>query len=187
MARGVSNQAKDTATTATNLATAQANLNQQQQQQNTDFFNSIAQNYRDIIAAPGYTPEQQSAITNSEMGSLGATYDALGNQAKLNATRTRNDAAYTSLLDDLARSKGEQAADLAAKTEAGFAQNAQQQREMALGGLSKLYGVNTDLLSRQLGLPPEYLNASTGALNTANNAGSSFGFGLGPFSFGTKF
>ena len=168
MARGVSQQAQNQATQTEQMATAQQQQNQQLQQRNQGQLNSLLGSYNSILANPGYTPAQQNAITQSTMGSLGATYDALQNSAKMNAARTRNDAGQTALLDDLARSHGEDAANLAAKNQTNFANNAQQQQEMALSGMSKLYGVNTDLLGKSLGLPVSYFNAANSSLGVAN-------------------
>lgn len=168
VARGVSQQEQTQATTAENSAAAQQQQNAQLQAQNQSQFNDLQQNYQNILQNPGYTPAQQSSITNATMGSLGATYDSLKNQANLTAARTRNQAGYSSLLDSLAQNQGSQAASLAAKNQTNFANDAQSQQNMALSGMSKLYGVNTGLLQTSLGLPAGYLNSANSSLSVAN-------------------
>jgi hypothetical protein len=49
----------------------------------------------------------------------------------------------------------------------------------ALQGLSGLYGVDTNLLSRSLGIPPELLNARANASRSSGGFFSSLGSGLG--------
>lgn len=166
MARGVSQQAQNDAT----QITAQNNaLNEQNQQQ----LQQLQTGYGNILANPGYTPGQQSAITNATMGGLGGTFDNLSNQIKTTAARTGNEAGVTGGLDKLAMTHGADAATLAAKNQAGFAQDAQSQQMEALKGLSSIYGMDVDELAKQLGIPANYLN-------TANAASPKFSLGLGP-------
>lgn len=167
--RGANNQLGQIATSDQNAAT-QAQQNNQQtvssaQNQQNSLMQTLAPAYQSILANPGYTPAQQSSITNATMGSLGATYDSLKNQADLTAARTRNDASSSALLDDLARQHGTDAAALAAKNQTNFANNSQQQQDMALKGLSGLYGQNMDTLRSSLGLAPQYMSGATSALN----------------------
>jgi len=51
----------------------------------------------------------------------------------------------------------------------------------ALQGLGGIYGVDTNLLARGLGIPPEYLNIRQQA---SRGGGFRFGFGPGGPSFG---
>ena len=101
-----------------------------------------------------------TAQTQATMGGLGGTYDQLFSQAKNTAARTGNQAGVAAGLDKLATTKGAEGAQLAAQNVVG-------QQDTALKGLQGLYGMNTDLLSKSLGVPAEYLNASTAGQNAS--------------------
>ena len=62
-----------------------------------------------------------------------------------------------------------------------FANEAQRRKEVGLGGLSGLYGVNQDEIARLLGLGPGLLQA-----RAAGRGGFGIGFGPGGLSFGFR-
>ncbi len=151
MARDVKKQAMSQSAQAQQQTQA---LEQQRQGQQS----RLTRGYEQIAAAPGYNQDEKGAITRATMGGLGATYDALQNSAGLRSARTRNESGYNELLGQLARTRGRQAGEIGATTEAGFADVRRADRNTALSGLGSIYGVNTDLLARQMGLPAQYLN-----------------------------
>ncbi len=78
MGRGAANNALDQ---AKSIEANNTQLQAQQQQQNQ----ALTQQYNAIATNPGYTPAQQSAITNAALGGLGSAYDSLTNNASLRA------------------------------------------------------------------------------------------------------
>ena len=156
-------------------ATNQALYNQGQSLSNT-----AAGGYQYLLANPGYTPAQQSAITNQSMGALSSAFGALAQSAANRMARTRNSAGYSALLDDLARQQGQQTASLAQQNQFCFANQAKQDQLAALQGLSGLYGVNSSLLGRTLGIPGQLLGTRTQLAN-APGFGSTFAQALGGF------
>jgi len=133
-----------------------------------------------LYTSGGYSPEEKSAITGESLGALGSAFDALQQRAENRAARTRNAAGFGELEDELARERGRQASELARENQIAFADEAQRRQLEALRGLGSLYGVDTALLGRALGIPSELLQAR------AAGRGAGFRFGIGPvgFSFG---
>jgi len=157
---------------------AQNAMNQQLFSQGQSLANTAATGYQNLLANPGYTPAQQSAITNQSMGALASTFAALAQSAANRQARTRNSAGYGDMLDALARQQGRQTAGLAQQNQFGFANQSRQDQLTALQGLSGLYGVDSSLLSRALGIPSDLLNVNAG-LAKVPGFGSSFAQALG--------
>src|SRR5260370_21551595 len=86
-------------------ATNQALYNQGQSLSNT-----AAGGYQSLLANPGYTPAQQSAINNPSMGALSSAFGALAHSAANRTAPTRNSACYGDLLAELARDPRRQTA-----------------------------------------------------------------------------
>jgi hypothetical protein len=129
---------------------------------------------------------QQNSMNQQIYGSsqaLSSSFDALAQNAANRAARTRNSAGYGELIDSLARTQGQDQANLAQQNQIAFANASRSGTLSALAGLSGLYGTDTGLLGRALGVPAQLLDAS------ARNAQSSnFSLVLGPsgLSFGIK-
>src|SRR5271168_4757415 len=152
-------------------------LNQQQQTGNT--LNSQFQN---ILANPGLSPADQAAITGQSQGALASAFDSLQQSAQNRVARTRNSAGFSELTDDLARQKGIAQAGQAQQNQLAFTNTAFQRQMAALQGLSGLFGVDTNLLGRTLGIPAELLNARANASRPAgffSSLGSSLGSAAG--------
>src|SRR5580700_10066514 len=145
----------------------QNGMNQALYNQGQSLSNTAAGSYQSLLANPGYTPAQQSAINNQSLGALSSAFGALAQSAANRLARTRNSAGYGDLLDELSREQGRQTASVA-----------QQDQLTALQGLSGLYGVNTSLLGRTLGIPGQLLNTRTNLAN-APGFGSAFAQALG--------
>ena len=159
-------------------------LNQQLYSSDQARGTQAAAGYQNMLANPGYTPAEQSAITNASQSALASSFNALAQNASNRAARTRNSAGYGELIDSLARTQGQDQASLAQQNQIAFGNAARSDTLSALSGLSGLsglYGTNTSLLSNALGIPAQLLNAS--ARNAAS--GSSFLSALGSTVGGT--
>jgi len=139
--------------------------------------------YQNMLANPGYSQAQQSAITNTSQSALSSSFDALAQNAANRAAQTRNSAGYGELIDSLARTQGQDQANLAAQNQIAFANASRSDTQSALAGLSGLYGTDANLLGRALGVPAQLLDASA---RNAANSGFSIGFGPGGLSLGFK-
>ena len=157
---------------------AQNAMNQQLYNQGQSLMNTAATGYQNLLANPGYTQAQQAAITNQSMGALGSTFAALAQSAANRLARTNNSAGYGDLLDALARQQGQQSASLAQQNQIAFANQSKQDQLTALQGLSGLYGVDSSLLGRALGIPGQLLGVNAGLAKTPG-LGSSFLTSLG--------
>src|ERR1700674_1800566 len=118
-----------------------------------------AAGYQNLLDNPGYPQAEQSAIANLSQSALSSSFDALAQNAANRAARTRNSAGYGELIDSLARTQGQDQANLAQKNQINFANAARSDTLSALGGLSGLYGTDTSLLGRALGIPASLLDA----------------------------
>ncbi len=156
-------------------------MNQQIFGENQALRSTVVPAYQQMLAQPGYSEAEKTAITGQTMGALGSVFDALANRAANRVARTRNTAGYGELLDELGREQGREAAGLSQQNQIAFANRALSDRLTALGGLGGLYGVDTSLLGRALGIPADLLNVRARA-----SGGSDFRFGFGPagISFG---
>jgi hypothetical protein len=173
MGRG--SEAQTVAATNQQLATQNA-MNQQLSTQNQSLYSQLLPGYQNLLNNPGYTPAQQAAITGQAMGALGSTYSALMSNAANNAARTNNDAGYNSALDAIARNYGTGAATVAQQSQIAFANKQQSDQLAALQGLAGLYGTNSNLLGRALGIPSDLL----GVQQRAAAPSTSFNLGIGP-------
>src|SRR3984957_18610010 len=109
MGRGATQQTMDL--TNQQLATQNA-MNTALYGQNTSLEDTVAGGYQNLLANPGYTQAQQTAITGQSMGALASTFAALAASAANHVARTNNSAGYGDLLDSLARQQGQQTASL---------------------------------------------------------------------------
>ena len=156
-------------------------MNQQLYSSGQAYGSQAAAGYQNLLANPGYTSAQQSAITNLSQSALSSSFDALAQNAANRAARTRNSAGYGDLLDSLARTQGQQSANLAQQNQIAFANASKSDTLSALSGLSGLYGTDTNLLGRALGIPAQLIGSSV-----QNAAQNNFKLGFGPngLSFG---
>src|SRR5271169_1182552 len=142
-----------------------------------------ASGYQYMVANPGYTDAEKSAITNLSQSALSSSFNALAQNASNRAASTRNSAGYGELIDSLARTQGQDQANLAQQNQIAFANASRSDTLSALSGLSGLYGTDAGLLGRALGVPAQLLDASA---RNAQSSGFSVGFGPGGLSFGLK-
>ena len=161
----------------------QNSMNQQLYGSSRQLGSQASAGYQNLLANPGYTPAQQSAITNASQSALSSSFNALAQNAANRVARTRNSAGYGELLDSLARTQGQDQASLAQQNQIAFANAARQGTLSALSGLSGLYGTDANLLGRALGIPAQLLDASA---RNAQSSGFSLGFGPGGLSVGLR-
>jgi hypothetical protein len=121
---------------------------------------------RDVNNAPGLTPTQQNAqLVAGEQGAGGAAAGITG-QAGLNAMRTRNTGATSSVLDQAARSKAQILSQNALGVQNRNANLQQQQRAQGLQGLEGMYGTDVGAQLKSMGIQDQDLNTAISAGNS---------------------
>jgi hypothetical protein len=161
---------------------SQTATNQQLYQQNQALTNQVAGGYQDLLNNPGYTPDQKSAIQNQSMGSLASAFAALASSAANRVARTGNSAGYGDVLAELSREQGRQSSSLAQQNQLAFADRSRNDQLAALQGLSGIYGVDSSLLARAMGIPADLLNVRQNASRSTgffSSLGSALGQGIG--------
>lgn len=107
--------------------------------------------YRSMVEGSGYSPEEQSAITQESLGAVGNTFDAYRDRATNRVARTGNTAGYGSLLSEMAREEGRQKGSVTRQNMIGFADEKQQRKMAGLAGLAQMFGINTSFLDSLMG------------------------------------
>ena len=157
-------------------------LNQQLLGNQQQLGNSLIPQFQNIANNPGLSSADKAAVTANSQGALASAFDSLQQSAANRAARTRNSAGFGDLADQLARQKGIASANQAQQNDLAFSNTAFQRQMAALQGLSGLFGVDTNLLGRTLGIPAELLNARANASRPSgffSSLGSSLGGTLG--------
>ena len=175
MGRGAQEQTRQL--TDQQLANINA-LNQQFLGQQKQVGNLLLPQLQSILNNPGLSSADKAAVTSQSQGALASAFDSLQQAAANRAARTRNSAGFADLEDDLARQKGIAEGNQAQQSQLAFTNTAFQRQLAALQGLSGLFGVDSNLLARGLGIPPELLNVRA---NSSRPSGffSSLGSTLG--------
>ncbi len=107
--------------------------------------------YGNILAHPGYSEADKTAIQGATLGGLGASYQSSADEAGNRLARTRNSAGYGENLDELARSRGRDTAMAESGLQGKFADTALSERDKALQGMSGLYGIDAQTMAHLLG------------------------------------
>ncbi len=158
-------------------------LNQQFLGEREQVRNLLLPQFQSILSSPGFSAADKAAITGQSQGALASAFDALQQAASNRVARTRNAAGFGELADELARQRGRESANLAQRNELAFGNEAFRRQMAALQGLGGLFGVDTSLLARGLGIPADLLsvraNASRGGGGFFSSLGSSLGRTLG--------
>jgi len=179
MGRGA--QAQTQQLTDQQLASTNA-LNQQLLGQQQQVNSLLLPQYQSILNNPGLSPADKAAVTGQSQGALASAFDSLQQSAANQVARTRNSAGFSELTDELARQKGIAEAGQAQQNQLAFTNTAFQRQMSALQGLSGLYGVDSNLLGRTLGIPAELLNVRANASRPSgffSSLGSTLGGTLG--------
>lgn len=154
--------------------------NQQGQQDRSLMLPTITS----LLNSPGFTPQQQSDITQQSMGSANTAFDALRERAANRQAATNNSAGYGDLLSQLGRQQAQTDANSAQQNQIAFANRQRQDQLAGLNALGQTYGVDTNLLGKAMGIPSELLSVRQRASGGSSNAASSlFGLGSGIASF----
>ena len=118
---------------------------------------------RDVTNAPGFNPTDLNAmLVGGEQGAGGAASGVTG-QAGLEAARTRNSGATSSVLDQAMRRKGQILSQNALDVQGANAKLKTQQRSQALSGLEGMYGTDVNAQLKAMGIVPEDINADVNA------------------------
>ena len=117
--------------------------------------------FEKILAAPGYSPQQQAAMRGSALESLGGVFDTLEQALKNRVARSGNAAGFNETLEELGRERARRQTQAAREIEGGFADVGLQERDKALEGLGRIFGIDTGLLSSILGNRLGVLNLGT--------------------------
>jgi hypothetical protein len=155
-------------------------LNQQFLGQQQQVGNLLLPQYQSILNNPGLSAADKAAVTGESQGAVSSAFDSLQQSAQNRLARTRNSAGFGELTDELARQKGIAESGQAQQNQLAFTNTAFQRQMAALQGLSGLFGMDSNLLGRTLGIPAELLNVRANA-SRSNGGGffSALGSGLG--------
>lgn len=126
-----------------------------------------------LLNSQGFTPAQQSAITQQSLGAANTAFDALRERAANRQAATNNSAGYGDLVTQLGRERAQTLASQAQQNQIAFANRQLQEQLAGLNALGQTYGVDTNLLGRAMGVPAQLLGVQQRA-----SSGSSIG-GLG--------
>jgi hypothetical protein len=133
-----------------------------------------------LLNSPGFTPQQQSDVTQQSMGSANTVYDALRERASNRMAATNNSAGYSDLLSQLGREQAQSDANQAQQNQIAFANRQKQDQMAGINALSQTYGIDTNLLGKAMGVPSELLSIRQRASGSSSSgAGSLFGLGAG--------
>jgi hypothetical protein len=154
-------------------------LNQQFLGQQQQVGNLLLPQYQSILNNPGLSPADKAAVIGQSQGALASAFDALQQSAQNRLARTRNSAGFSELTDELARQKGIAEGSQAQQNQLAFTNTAFQRQMAALQGLSGLFGIDSNLLGRTLGIPAELLNVRNNASRGSGGFFSALGGGLG--------
>jgi len=154
-------------------------LNQQFLNSQQQIGNTLVPQFQSILNNPGLSSADQAAVTGQSQGALASAFDSLQQSAQDRLARTRNSAGFSELTDELARQKGIAQAGQAQQNQLAFTNTAFQRQIAALQGLSGLFGVDSNLLGRTLGIPAQLLNVAANTSRPSPGFFSALGSGLG--------
>jgi hypothetical protein len=150
--------------------------NQQGQQDRSAMMPTITS----LLNSQGYTPQQQSAITQQSMGAANTAFDALRERAANRVAATNNSAGYGDLTAQLGREQAQTDASQAQQNQIAFANQKLKENLAGLSALGQTYGVDTNLLGKAMGVPSELLGVRQRASGSSGSGlGSILGLGAG--------
>jgi hypothetical protein len=124
------------------------------------------------------SPQIENTYEQQAMQPIATAMDAANERAQARVSRTRNQAGYGAEEENLAGQRAAQLGQAAQRGQLAY-QDEQLQHQMAgLKGLADLYGIDTNLLSRMVGLPTETLGVQERAAQPTDS------LRLGPLSLG---
>src|SRR5277367_311385 len=150
----------------------------QENQSDTQDRSLLMPTIQNLLNSQGYTPAQQSAITQQSMGASNTAFDALRQRAANRQAATNNSAGYGDLTAQLGREQAQTDASQAAQNQVTFANQAVKEQMAGLNALGQTYGIDTNLLGKAMGVPSELLSVRQKASqNSGSGLGSLFGIG----------
>ena len=132
-----------------------------------------------LLNSQGYTPQQQSAITQQSMGASNTAFNALQEKAANRTAATNNSAGYGDLTAQLGREQAQTDASQAQQNQITFANQQLKEQLAGLSALGQTYGVDTNLLGKAMGVPSELLGVRQRASTGSSTAGLGSMLGLG--------
>lgn len=147
--------------------------NQQGQQDRSLMMPAI----QSLLTSPGFTPQQQSAITQQSLGAANTAFDALRQRAANRLAATNNSAGYGDLLAQLGREQAQTDASQTQQNQIAFANRQLQEQLAGLNALGQTYGIDTNLLGHAMGVPAELLGVRQRASGGSGGLGGLFGVG----------
>jgi len=174
----MSRAAQSTTRQLTDQQLAQQNqLISQADQQGTQDRSLMMPTILGLLTSQGYTPQEQSAITQQSMGAANTAFDALRQRAANRLAATNSTAGYGDLLAQLGREQAQTDASQAQQNQIAFANQKLKENLAGLGALGQMYGVDTNLLGRAMGVPAELLSVRQRASGGSSVPNGLFGLG----------
>ena len=150
--------------------------NQQGQQDRSLMMPTI----QSLLTSPGFTPQQQSDITQQSLGAANTAFDALRQRAANRVAATNNSAGFGDLMSQLGREQAQTDASQTQQNQIAFANRQLQTQLAGLNALGQTYGIDTNLLGKAMGVPAELLSVRQRASGSSGSGmGSLFGLGAG--------
>ena len=149
--------------------------NQQGQQDRSLLVPTI----QSLLTSPGFTPQQQSDITQQSLGAANTAFDALRERAANRTAATHNSAGFGDLLAQIGREQAQTDASQTQQNQIAFGNRQRQDQLAGLNALGQTYGIDTNLLGRAMGIPAELLSVRQRASAGGGGLGSLFGLGAG--------
>jgi hypothetical protein len=138
-------------------------LNQRFLCQQQQLGNSLALQLQCIANNPGLSPADKAAVTSQSQGSLASAFDSLQQSAANRDARTNDSAGFGELTDELARQKGIAEGNQVQQNQLAFSNTAFQRQMAPQQGLSGLFGVDSNLFGRTLGISSQLLSVRANA------------------------
>ncbi|HXZ14206.1 MAG TPA: hypothetical protein VEG64_17600 [Candidatus Sulfotelmatobacter sp.] len=176
----MSRAAQSTTRQLTDQQLAQQNqLISQANQQGTSDRSMMMPVIQGLLNSQGYTPAQQSAITQQSMGAANTAFDALRERAANQAAATNDTAAFPELTAQLGREQAQTLASQAQQNQITFANQQLKEQLAGLNALGQTYGIDTNLLGHAMGVPAQLLGVRQRASGGSSSGGMGGLFGIG--------
>jgi hypothetical protein len=134
---------------------------------------------QNLLNSQGYTPQEQSDITQQSLGAANTAFDALRERAANRLAATNNTAGYGDLLSQLGRQQAQTQASQVQQNQIAFANQKLKENLAGLNALGQTYGIDTNLLGKAMGVPAELLGVRERASTGSSTSGLGTLFGVG--------
>jgi len=157
----------------------QNQLISQSNQADTQDRSLLLPTIQSLLNSTGYTPAQQSAITQQSMGAANTAFDALRERAANRQAATNDAAGSAALTAQLGREQAQTLASQAQQNQIAFANQQLKEQMAGLNALGQTYGIDTNLLGHAMGVPAQLLGVRQRASGGSSTAGMGGLFGVG--------